>query len=478
MRVCVIGGGVAGLAAAHRLGELARGEGAALEVDVLEAGERLGGSVWSESIEGYPVVDGGADMFITDKPWALGLCRRIGLEEELVGTDARYRRSLVWRGGRALEVPEGFMLMAPSLLWPMVKTPLLSWRGKARAAADLVLPRGPGGDESIASFVRRRFGSEMLDRLVQPLVGGIYTGDPEELSLRATLPRFLDMERDHRSVTLATLARKRAAPEAPKGTSGARYGLFLGLQHGMRRLVERLAERTAARVRRSTRATAIVPAERGYRIETAAESIACDAVVLAVPAFSAAALCRPFAAELAAELDGIPYASTAVVVSGHALRDVAHPLDAFGLVIPHAEGRRVLAVSFASRKLPHRAPKGGVQLRTFVGGALQPELFDASDSRIEGIVEGELRELLGVEGTPDFLRVVRHPRSMPQYRVGHLDRVEAIERAARRLPGFALAGNAYRGVGIPDCVHSGENAAEAVFSHISQARRGHAILEG
>lgn len=464
-KLVVLGGGITGLAAAHRAIELARAAATPLDVELLEASPRVGGAIWTDSIDAYPVVDGGPDMFITDKPWALALAERIGLGEKLMSTNTVNRRSLVLRDGVPVEVPEGFTLMAPTQLVPMARTPLLSWRGKARMAADFVLPRRhvePGEDESIASFVRRRFGQELLDRIVQPLVGGIYTGDPERLSLRATLPRFLEMEREHRSVALAGLRKGRAESN---GSSGARYGLFVAPKAGMGTFVTRLAERVRAgsTVRCSTVVTRLERTANGHRVHLeGAAPIDADAVIVALPAFAAATLLEATERSLADELSGIPYASTALVVSGHALADVKHPLDAFGLVIPHVERRRILAISFASRKLADRAPRGSVQLRTFVGGAMQPELYELSDSRIEGLVLDELHALLGVDGTPDFIRVMRHRRAMPQYLVGHLDRVSRIERAVAAIPGLALAGSAYRGVGVPDCVRSGELAAEAV----------------
>jgi oxygen-dependent protoporphyrinogen oxidase len=464
-RIAVVGGGLSGLAAAHRLLELAAAEGLSLEVHLFEASHRLGGAIWTDAIDAYPVVDGGADMFITDKPWGLALAERLGLAEKLISPQEANRRSLVLRDGKPVDVPEGFTLMAPTQVLPMVTTPLLSWTGKARMAVDALLPRRalePTEDESIASFVRRRFGKELLDRVVQPLVGGIYTGDPEYLSMRATMPRFLELEREHRSVALGAMRR---GTSAGKGTSGARYGLFVSPKGGMGTLTDRLADRVKkkANVTLSARVTELRQHEGGYRLRLgAAGPLDFDGVILAVPAYASATLLDPLAPDVAVRLASIPYASTAVVVSGHAMADVKHPLDAFGLVIPHIERRKVLAISFASRKLEGRAPRGSVLLRTFVGGAMQPELYELSDSRIEGLVLDELHALLGVDGTPDFIRVARHHRAMPQYLVGHVEKVAAIERGMERFPGLALAGNAYRGVGIPDCVRSGEAAAEAV----------------
>jgi len=480
-RIAVVGGGLSGLAAAHRLIESSapRAAGSAqagqspLEVTLFEAGPRLGGVVGTERRDGY-LVERGADSFITNKPWGIDLCRRLGLEGELIGTDPAYRRSLVLRAGKPVEVPDGFLLLAPAKIGPILTTPLLSLRGKARLGLEYFIPRRRDGgqDESLASFVRRRFGREVFERIVQPLVGGIYTADPEKLSLRATLPRFLDWERDYGSLIRA--ARRDARQRNTQGgESGARYGLFATLAGGLSRLIDTLAERIAAsgRIRLGTRIEKLAPLEGGAGFEChpadgPAEQF--DAVVLALPAYRAAELARPFNSQLAEPLGEIEYASSAIVVTGHALADVRHPLKGAGLVIPATERRDVLAVSFASRKFPGRAPEGRVLLRSFVGGALQPELLERSDDELVALVRRELGELLGVGGKEDFALVARYPRAMPQYHVGHLDRVARIATGLESHPRLALAGNALHGVGLPDCIHSGEEAAERILAAASR----------
>jgi len=467
-RVAVIGGGLSGLAAAHRLQELCARDKRPLDLMLFEAGMRLGGVVGTRSIAGYRV-ELGADSFITNKPWGLDLCRRLGLEDRLIPTDVHYRRSLVLRKGRPISVPEGFQLLAPVNMGAVLRSPLFSWPGKLRMALEYVLPRGSAGaDESLAHFVRRRFGREALERLVQPLVGGIYTSDPEKLSLRATMPRFLEMEREHRSLIRA-LRRQRGKNGDDATASGARYGLFTTLAGGISELVEGLAakvEREAA-VQLETAVEGLIPESdgRGFILELpfgARDSF--DAVVLAIPAYRAGPVVAKFAPHAAATLGRIEYASTAIVVTGHKLADIRHPLDAFGLVVPAIEKRRILAVSFTSRKFPGRAPDGCVQLRTFVGGAMQPELMQLSDDEIKRLVQSELEDILGVTWRPDFTIVSRWMQSMPQYHVGHLDLVAAIERELAGFPRLALAGNAFHGVGLPDCIHSGEQAAERVFA--------------
>lgn len=437
---------------------------------VFEASSRLGGVVGTRSIAGY-CVETGADSFIANKPWATDLCQRLGLQNKLIPTDAMYRRALVLRKGKPVEVPEGFQLLAPVKVGAVLRSPIFSLCGKLRMGMEYFLPRGnSGADESLASFVRRRFGHEALERLVQPLVGGIYTSDPEKLSLRATMPRFLEMEQQWGSLIRGLRRQAAEARDHDATASGARYGLFLSLRDGISQLIDTLAEavnRTATvHLNAAVRRLAPDPENGGYVVELSGgeNERLFDGVIVAVPAYAAGDLVEAWCPTAADSLRRIEYASTAIVVSGHKLQNVRHPLDAFGLVVPAIERRRILAVSFTSRKFPGRAPEGCVQLRTFVGGAMQPELLQLSDDGIVQLVREELSSLLGVTWQPDFCIVARWNRAMPQYHVGHLDLVAAIERELASAPGVALAGNAYHGVGLPDCIHSGEQAAERVFA--------------
>lgn len=464
LRIAVIGGGITGLAAAHRLLELQAT--CPTEVTLFEASPRLGGLVGTQHIDGY-TLELGPDSFITNKPWAVDLCRRLGLEGRLIPTDARYRRSLVLRRGRPVEVPEGFQLMTPAKVWPVFTSPIFSWWGKLRMGWEYLLPaKRDVEDESLASFVRRRFGQEVLERLVQPLVGGIYTSDPEKLSLKATLPRFLEMERQYGSLIRASRKMAKTASR-DEYASGARYGLFATLAGGTSELIQALADRVSqsAKVVFNALVTQLTPSPTGGYVLTAEgqEPATFDQIIITLPTFRIADLVQPFANDWAQALREIEYASTTIVVSGHRLSDIKHPLDAFGLVIPAIERRRILAVSFTSRKFPNRAPEGRVQLRTFVGGAMQPEYFQLSDDDTKQLVREELRDLLGVTGAPDFEVVARYPRSMPQYHVGHIQRVARIRELGAKYPGLLLAGSSYDGVGLPDSIHSGETAAETAI---------------
>jgi len=455
--VVVVGAGLAGLAAAHRLTELD------VPVQVLEASTRVGGIIATERADGF-VMEWGADSFLTEKPWGLALCHRLGLEDQLIGTRETRRRTYVVHDRRLHPLPEGFMLMAPTALGSLLGSSLFSWSGKLRMACDLVLPRrsSSGTDESLAGFVTRRLGREALERAVQPLVGGIYTADPERLSLAATMPRFLEMERRDRSLILAL---RRQALAAARQGSGARWTLFASFRTGMQTLVDALVARLpAGAIRTGARVVGLTPAgESGWCVVLEdGEMVPAASVIVATPSFHAAALLRPLDPGLAGELDAIRHASSAIVTLAYARDEIPHPLDGFGFVVPAVERSPLIAGSFSSIKFAGRAPEGMVLLRAFCGGALAAHVLECTDDELVETVRAELDVLLGVRARPHLVRVRRFERAMPQYDVGHLDRVTRIESATARHAGLALAGNAYRGVGIPDCVHSGEQAAEYV----------------
>lgn len=473
-RIVVIGGGVSGLAAAHRLHELNSedercGARAPLEVLLLEASSRLGGTIRTHHREGF-LLEGGPDSFITEKPAARALAVRLGLGERLIETNAEHRRSFVVSGGRLHSTPEGFQLLAPSRMLPFLTTGIFTWRGKARMALDLLLPRRSGSedDESLADFVRRRFGREALERMAQPMVGGIYTADPELLSLRATMPRFLEMEREHRSLILAMRRAARSRGESTRAASGARYNLFLSFDDGMRTLTDALAKRLPhGSVRLDTRAVALNyegSAKRWTVTTDAGERFDADGVCIALPAHASARLLSSIDEELSRELASIPYASTATVNLAYRREDITHPLDGFGFVVPFIERRTTLACTFSSVKFKGRAPEGYALLRAFVGGALQPEAFEFDERVMVDAVRRDLAELLGATARPLFSHVEKWPRSMAQYHIGHTARVERISERLRAHTSLRLCGNAFTGAGIPDCVREGERAASELLS--------------
>ncbi len=468
-----MGGGVSGLAAAHRAVELARERGRPLELTVLEAADRLGGTIQTERRDGF-LVECGPDSFLSEKPWALALCRRLGLEDRLIRTDDRFRRTFVVFRERLHPLPEGFQLLAPTQLRSFVSSALFSWRGKLRMACDLLLPRGSDPDESLGAFVRRRLGREALERVAQPLVAGIYTADPEELSLAATMPRFLEMERRERSVILALWRAARRAPGSHSGASGARWSLFVTFGDGMEELIRVLATRLPpGAVRLKERVTGATREGGQWRVATTSGTVVDgDALILAPEAHQAARILRYVDPGLAHLLEGIPHASSATVTLAYRRGEIPHPLDGFGFVVPQVERHAIIACTFSSVKYPGRAPDGQALLRVFMGGAMNESVLEADDAALVATARAELHSLLGVAAEPRFSRVARHPRAMPQYHVGHLARAEAIERAVARHPGLRLAGGSYRGVGIADCVRSGEEAALALLGASEEERGG------
>jgi oxygen-dependent protoporphyrinogen oxidase len=468
-RIIVIGGGIAGLAAAHRIVELGNERSLDLEVLLLEAAPRLGGSIATERAGDF-LVEAGPDSFISEKPSALQLCGRLGLTSRLVSTQSAYQKIYVVHRGKLEALPEGFFLLAPTRLWPFLASPLFSWAGKLRMASELFIPRGEmNGDESLGAFVRRRFGAEALERVAQPLIGGIYASDPDQLSLAATLPRFKEMERRKRSVILAMSSEQRRRARRRDTGSGARWSLFVTLRDGMQELVDALARRLPeGSVRCNAPITGLHHGENHtWRVALGnQEMLAADSVILATPAYQTGAILASLAADAADELKSIRYASTATVSLAFRRGDFPRPPDSFGFVAPAIERRKIMACTFSSLKYPGRAPQNHVLLRAFVGGALQPELFHADDARMEETVRAELASLLGVTGQPLFSRIWRHPQSMPQYHVGHQARIERIERSLSKFPTLALAGSSYHGVGISDCVRTGEEAADKIVDYL------------
>jgi oxygen-dependent protoporphyrinogen oxidase len=473
-RVAIIGGGISGLAAAHHLVELSKANQKPVRLTLFEATSRLGGTIKTEHRDGF-LIERGPDSFISEKPEALQLANRLGIGSRVIEVNKQHRRSFIVRNGRLSPVPEGFQLLAPSRIWPFVTTDIFTFSGKLRMFADLLLPRRSmncSNDESLADFVRRRLGREALERMAQPMVGGIYTADPEVLSLRATLPRFLDIERDDRSLILGMWRKGRKANNET-GVSGARYSLFLSFDQGMEVLVAALAKNIAecrmpsadlfqTDIRLKTKVAVVEHQVDGaWLVKTeAGETLEADAVCLALPAHLAATLLSGVAPQLSSLLRQIKFASTATVNLAYRRNEITHELDGFGFVVPFIEKRSLIACTFSSVKFPGRAPKDHALLRAFVGGALQPEMFALDEKEITRRVETDLRELLGIIGKPLFVEVAKWPDSMPQYEVGHLDRVVEVEKVVAKLPGLALAGNSYRGAGIPDCIRSGELAAD------------------
>jgi len=463
--VVVVGGGLAGLVAAETLVRAKPPR----RVTLVEPG-RPGGVLGTVRHDGGWLVERSADCFLGSRPEAVRLVVRLGLEDRLIGVDPRVRRALVWHAGRTVPAPRGFRLLAPGSVRGILGSPLLSPLGRLRVLAERFVPaRRPtdaAPEESLESFAVRRLGREAFERLVQPLAAGIWTADPARLGMAAACAEFLAMERDCGSLWAGERARLRSRG-ADAAASGARYGQFVTLVDGMQALTDALVGWLTERGVRfvAARATRLErQAEGGWRLTLAGAEPALRAagVVLATPAPVAAALLADVDAALGAELGGIAAAGSGIVSLGFQRDDVAHPLDAAGLVVPRRAGRRALAVSFSSAKFPGRAPAGCVLVRVFLGGALDPETLDLDDDALVALARAEVASLIGARGTPRLVQVDRWPTAMPQYHVGHAERVRRITTAAARHAGLTLAGAAYGGVGIPQVIASGEAAGRAL----------------
>jgi oxygen-dependent protoporphyrinogen oxidase len=449
--VAVIGGGIAGLTAAY---DLHRRH---VPFRLLEAGDRWGGSIRTERERGF-LMEAGADTLLAQKPDALQLCRELGLGERLLPTNPERRTVFVLHRGQLHALPDGMVLGVPTRLLPLARTRLFTWPGKLRMALDLVLPRGAtGGDESIASFFRRRLGAEALDRLGAPFLAGIHAGDAERLSLRATFPRLAEMEARHRSLIRAFVAAR------PRG-GGQSPPAFYSLRGGLSELVEALVARLPPGVLRlGARATALVREADGYAVRLGGEEVLrARALIVALPAPRAAAILAPLDAEAAALLGAVRFASTAVVYHGYRRQDVAHPLDGYGLIVPEGEGLRTAACTFFSTKFPGRAPEGHVLLRSFIGGIRDPDALAEDDAPLAERVRREMAAVLGLSGPAVLTRVFRWPSATPQMEVGHGDRLAALERRLASWPGLLLTGAGLRGTGIPDTVTDARRAAAAL----------------
>ena len=503
--VVVVGGGIAGLTAALELAENG------VTVKLVESSGRLGGKITTSRVGGL-IVEGGADSMLSSKPAGLALVDRLGIAERLVNSNPDDRRTFVWSRGRLRELPEGLVLGSPARAWSLLRSGLLTAPGAARLVGDIVVPRrrrdrdGATGEETVAEFFTRRLGPEAYTRVVEPLLGGIHAGDATRLSLPATFPRFVEMERQHGGLVRAALAGQ-VVPKLRRSLPGARSGPgpasadprlrspgysgkgtpvrgsptvgpvpagrtpFVSFRTGMSDLVDALAGRLRSLgvdVRTNAAVSLIRAVDGGYEVVLDDGAVLPGAaVVLATPAFVTARLARPLCPPAATLLEEIEHASTATVSLAYHADEVGTPPAGYGFVVPRGEGRHLLAGTWGSNKWPGRAPAGQVLLRGYVGGVGRESVLEAEDDGLVHLVRAELRALAGIRGTPVHAEVHRYPAGMPQYTVGHLARVERIRTALTACPGLAVTGAAYNGVGIPDCIADALTTARAVLGGLA-----------
>jgi oxygen-dependent protoporphyrinogen oxidase len=470
-KVIIIGGGIAGLAAAVHLKSGAKAYGKTMDVLLLEKNNRVGGKILTEKIDGY-LVEGGPDSFLPEKVWSVNLAKHLGLEPELLPSNDEFKGTFIYSGKKLHSLPEGVMLMVPTSFWPMAKSSLITWPGKLRMGMEVFVPkRRSRDDESLASFVTRRLGRECLEKIAEPLVAGIHTSNPDNMSVLATFPRFVQMEQKSgsliRGMTASMKTRTHATHNGPPPKTGATKLTFvMSFKSGMDTLSQACVDHIGRdSIRLSATVKAVEPRGKGYAVVLdTGETLEADHVMIASAAYEAADMVKGFDANLAEQMNRIEWSSSGTVTVAFRKEDVKVPLKGFGFIVPRVEGRRVNAATYSSIKWSFRAPDDMVQIRVFVGGGHHEELVrDLDDADMTRMVLEELDTIVGIKANARFSKVYRWHKGMPKYTVGHLDRIAILDRVLSKHGGLHLIGCSYKGIGIGDCVHEAQTAAEKIL---------------
>ncbi len=464
--IVIIGGGITGLSTAFYLQQSAPND---IQITLIESSPRLGGKILSAHQDGF-TVECGPDSFITQKPAAITLCQDLGLADRLIGSSIG-KPTYVWNRGDLHPLPEGMMLMAPTMMLPFLRSRLISWPGKIRMGMEFMIPRREeSGDESLASFTRRRLGAEALEKIAAPLMAGIFAADPEKLGLQSTFPMFLEMEKQHGSLLRGILKRNRAKARNPhpRGAKPKPSPMFMTLQGGLEQLVEALVARLKQQtILLNRKVVSVNRVLDRYQIDiNDGTRLWADEIVFATPADMTADLIRGMDPVLAFKLRGIRYVSTATVSLAFKRSDLKAPLDGTGFLVPHKAKRRITACSWSSQKFSHRAPDDCELIRVFIGGARAEFLAEQDDAALIQIAREELRVIMGIDAEPVLAKAYRWSKANPQYDVGHGERIAEMERLAAWHPGLHLAGAAYHGAGIPDCISSGMKVSATIANRL------------
>ncbi len=451
----IVGGGISGLSAAYYLAKGGR------TATIVESRPRLGGVIETVHAEGC-TIEAGPDSFLSAKPAALELITELGLADQVIGSNDHLRVTFVRREGRLVPLPDRLMMMVPTKILPLLATGLVGWRTTLRMATELLrAPKPSAGDQSVAEFIEEHYGAEAVDYLAEPLLSGVYGGNPAALSVTSVLPRFVELANRYGSLTRGVLAERARAAKA-RSYGAPAPPLFRTLQDGLGQMVDAVTAAIRGKIEiRQGRAQSIERTGTGFRVRVAGDWIDARRVVVACEAHSGAPLVGAVDARIGELLATIPYSSSMTVALGYAAADLAHPPVGFGFLVPKKERRRLVACTWVGTKFSHRVPAGTIVARSFLGGMEDAGVLDESDEQVLAAVTAELAEIAGVRAAPRFSRIFRWPRSMAQYTVGHPLRLAEIETRAAQVPGFHLAGNAYQGIGIPDCIRMGRAAAES-----------------
>src|SRR5260221_2855703 len=449
--VAIVGGGISGLSATYYLSK------SGISSTLIEARPRLGGVIQTERIQDC-VVEAGPDSFLSVKPWAMDLLRELGLESEVIGSNDHQRKTFILRRGRLVELPDGVQMLVPTKILPMAASSLLSWPAKFRMALEYFRqPRAaPDRDRSVAEFVEEHYGREAVDYLAEPLLAGIYGGDPAELSVASVLPRFVELERQYGSLTRGVLAERAAA-------KGPRAPLFSTLRSGLGSMIEAVSGAIAVGTTFVHHAVEMIErTDAGFRLRAGADWLEAQHVILACEAHRAAPLMNALDGRAAALLRSIGYSSCITIALGFDRNSVRNQMNGFGFLVPKRERRKLLAATWVGNKFPNRVPESMALLRCFLGGVGGEATMAASDDTVVAAVREELRDIAAITAEPLFSRVYRWPRSMAQYTVGHGERIRELEARLGSIAGLQVAGNAYHGIGVPDCIRMGKEAAEQI----------------
>jgi oxygen-dependent protoporphyrinogen oxidase len=470
-KIIIIGGGIAGLAAAVHLKAGAKAYDKTVEVLLLEKNNRIGGKFLTEKHDNF-LIEAGPDSFLPEKVWTVNLAKHLGLEQEMLPSNDRFKGTFIYSNNKLHSLPEGVMLMVPTSFWPMAKSSLITWPGKMRMGMEVFVPRRSNADdESLASFVTRRLGRECLEKIAEPLVAGIHTSNPDNMSVLATFPRFVQMEQKSGSLILGMLASMKSRPHAtlsgpPPKPGQPKMTYFMSFKNGMETLSRACAGYIGeSSIRMGASVKSVEPKNKGYRVVLdSGESLEADQVMIASASYDAAEMVKGFDSNLAAQLNKIEWSSSATVSIAFRREDIKVPLKGFGFIVPRNEGKKINAATYSSIKWSFRAPDDHVMIRAFVGGGHHEELVhELDDAGMVKMVLEEFNGIVGLKADPQVSRVYRWLKGMPKYTVGHLDRVSLINRTLSTHPGLHLIGCSYKGIGIGDCVHEAEVAAEKIL---------------
>lgn len=466
-KIIIIGGGISGLATAYSLEERAEREGKSVSITLLEKKNQIGGNILTERVGDF-LIEGGPDCFLSEKPWAIELTEKLGISDKLLCTNDDFRKTFVLYKGLLRELPEGVILMIPTRLIPLIKSDLISFTGKLRMAMELFIPKKKSiKDESLSQFVRRRLGGDVLNKIAEPLVAGIHAGNPDTMSVRSTFPKFVQMEEEYGSLIKAMLARKKLVNANSQGGKKPKYTMFMALKDGLSEMPATIVKNLKMTKILINREVAGVEKRDVFKISLKnGEVLDADAVVFASPAYETARILRGLDTSISDILNKIPYVSTATVSLAYKKNSISHPMNGFGFVIPKLEKRKIMAATWVSRKFSYRAPDDSVLIRCFVGGNHNEGLVFLDEREMTKMVKDELKDIMGITAEPLFTRIYRWEKAMPQYTIGHDERLSTLNQILSNHSGIFITGSAYRGIGISGCVYDADITAESAIKYL------------